>query len=291
MRHLGSLIAGILIAPVAWCLIALGQARSAATVASWIAANQFDTKDLVAPAAYLAAAGVLIGLIATLRISPVGPLVAGLLYTGTYVGLFFSPLRVRDAVPGSVTLLNTNIAPRIPLDNGTLLLVGVTLLIAVFSAARWRGRTVPPAETAAPAVEPVDVPAPETEPYRPYQPDQTTVAPAPGFGEQTWSAPEQRSVADTDQAPAYGSSQWGQPYQPAPRTEQPALRTEQPAPRTEQPALRTEQPASERPTAAPSGSESGSRTVATEPEQAADQPQQPQSNSPWSTPPPRTGQG
>jgi hypothetical protein len=140
MRHLGSLIAGILIAPAAWILIALGQQKSATTIAAWQQSGGYNTRDLLLPASYLLAAGILVGLIATLRISPVGPLVAGLFYAGTYVGLFISPTRVRNAVPGTLNLLNRDIAMRTPLDNGTLLLVGIALLIAVFSFGRWRAR-------------------------------------------------------------------------------------------------------------------------------------------------------
>jgi hypothetical protein len=51
MRHVGSLIAGMLIAPIAWLLIALGQQKSTETVAEWVQQGAFDSVDLIAPAA------------------------------------------------------------------------------------------------------------------------------------------------------------------------------------------------------------------------------------------------
>ena len=46
MRHVGSLIAGMLIAPIAWLLIALGQQKSTETVAKWVERGAFDSADL-----------------------------------------------------------------------------------------------------------------------------------------------------------------------------------------------------------------------------------------------------
>jgi hypothetical protein len=137
MRHLGSLIAGILITPLAWGFIAFGQQKSAATVASWTDSGTFDTGDLLKPAGFLLAAGILIGLVAALRVSPLGALLAGLVYVVTYVVFFLNPLDVRDAIP-EPTVLGTKIPLRTPLDNGTLLLIGAALLVAVVSVGRWR---------------------------------------------------------------------------------------------------------------------------------------------------------
>src|SRR5262249_13201208 len=124
MRHLGSLLAGILIAPVAWLLIALGQQKSTRTVSSWLDGGVYDTVDLIVPAAYLVAAGVLIGLVATLRISPVGAVIAGAAYVAIYVAVFISPLSTLDAIPDKLTGLGLTIDLRVPVVNGTLAVVG-----------------------------------------------------------------------------------------------------------------------------------------------------------------------
>jgi hypothetical protein len=145
MRHLWSLLAGVLAAPLAWGLIAVGQARSQQTVTGWVASRAFDTTDLIEPASYLAVAGILLGLIATLRISPLGPLVGGVLLSAVYAGLFVKPLDLRNAVPDNWELFNRHIPLRGPLDNGTLLLVGLLLLVAMFSGQRWRRWPTPAA--------------------------------------------------------------------------------------------------------------------------------------------------
>lgn len=138
MRHLWSLLAGVVAAPAAWVLVATGQADSSGTVAGWAEARRYDTVDLIEPAAYLAVAGVLLGVIGTLRISPLGPLVAGLLLITPYAGLFADPLAVRDAVPTGWNVLDRDIPLLVPLDNGTLVLLGVLLVVAAFSVQRWR---------------------------------------------------------------------------------------------------------------------------------------------------------
>jgi hypothetical protein len=142
----------------------MGQGGSTRAVEGWLEANRFETVDLIEPAAYLAAAAVLLGLVATLRISPLGALVAGLLLAGVYLGMFADPFAVRDAVPDDWKLFGDVIPLRLPLTNGTLLLIGVLLLMAVFSAQRWRAWPAGPAAAAAPAGIPGEAPTDETPP-------------------------------------------------------------------------------------------------------------------------------
>jgi hypothetical protein len=151
MRHLLSLIAGVVVAPLAWGLLAMGQAGTAATMAAWAASNEFDTTDLVKPGAYLAAAGILFGLVATLRISPLGPLVAGAAYLGLYVGIFIDPFATQDAVPNTWKIFDEPIPLRTPLLNGTLLAIGALLVVAVVSTKRWRAWPAEAAAVAGPA--------------------------------------------------------------------------------------------------------------------------------------------
>jgi hypothetical protein len=160
MRHLLSLIAGVVAAPVAWALLAKGQDGAGDTIASWAAEHAFDTADLIVPGAYLAGTGILLGLIASLRLSPLGPLVAALGYLGLNAGLFIDPFTVRDAIPTKI--LGQSIPLRTPLFNGTLLVVGALLLVAVFSAKRWR--RWPSAVAPEAATEPADTTAPREQP-------------------------------------------------------------------------------------------------------------------------------
>jgi hypothetical protein len=138
MRHLWSFLAGVIVAPLTWVLITLGQNGSTRTTARWVEIGTASPANLIEPAVYLAVAGILLGLIGTLRISPLGPLVAGLLLVLPYAGLFAAPFAVRDAVPTNLRVLGDQLPLRAPLENGTLFLIGVLLLMATFSVQRWR---------------------------------------------------------------------------------------------------------------------------------------------------------
>ncbi|MDG4820962.1 hypothetical protein O7635_03725 [Asanoa sp. WMMD1127] len=127
-----------MVAPLAWILLALGQDGSNSTITTWAETSTFNTARLIEPAVYLGAAGVVIGVLATLRWSPLGPLVAGLLLMAPYVGMFIAPLRVRSAVPGGWRLFGDPLPLRLPLDNGTLFFLGLLLAMAAFSVQRWR---------------------------------------------------------------------------------------------------------------------------------------------------------
>ncbi|WP_213453590.1 hypothetical protein [Micromonospora sp. NBRC 107566] len=138
MRHLWSLLAGVVVAPLTWALVALGQDGSTRTVDGWLDTGRFDTADLIRPACYLGATAILLGLLATLRFSPLGPAVAGLALAAPYAALFVDPLAVRDAVPANWSVLNQDLPLLLPVRNGTLGVIGVLLLMAVFSRHRWR---------------------------------------------------------------------------------------------------------------------------------------------------------
>lgn len=138
MRHLWSLLAGIVAAPLTWVLVAAGQSGSSRTVANWTATNSFNWANLLEPAVYLLMAGILLGLLGTLRFSPAGPLAAGLLLVTPYAGLFVEPFVVRDWIPANWRIVDDELPLHLPLDNGTLLFIGTLLLMAAFSVQRWR---------------------------------------------------------------------------------------------------------------------------------------------------------
>ncbi|MFC7544801.1 hypothetical protein [Plantactinospora sp. GCM10030261] len=138
MRHFWSFLAGLAAAPLSWVLIALGQDGSASTIARWADAGTYNVANLIEPAVYLAVAGIVLGLLGTLRFSPLGPLVAGLLLVAPYVGMFINPFGVRNQVPASWKVLGDPLPLRLPLDNGTLFMIGLLLVMATFSGQRWR---------------------------------------------------------------------------------------------------------------------------------------------------------
>jgi hypothetical protein len=138
MRHLWSLLAGLVAAPAIWVLVAAGQDGSADVVARWVRNDTYNWANLIGPTVYLAAAALVLGLIAVLRISPLGPIVAGLALVAPYLALFAAPFRVRDAVPDRWRLFGDPLPLDQPLDNGTLFMIGAMLLMATFSVQRWR---------------------------------------------------------------------------------------------------------------------------------------------------------
>ncbi|MGC5306525.1 hypothetical protein [Micromonospora zamorensis] len=155
MRHLWSFLAGLVVAPITWVLVTLGQDGSSRTVDRWVETGTFNTANLIEPAVYLAVGGVLLGLVGTLRFSPLGPLVAGLLLVTPYVGMFVAPFAVRDAIPHEWKMLGDPLPLRLPVENGTLFVIGLLLLMATFSGQRWRQW---PRAATEPAATPTPVP-------------------------------------------------------------------------------------------------------------------------------------
>jgi len=213
----------VVVAPLTWCLVALGQNGSQEQVGEWVEARRWDTVDLIEPAVYLAVAGILLGLIATLRLSPLGPLVGGLLLIAPYVGLFIAPLDVRRAVPDNWDVLDRQLPLLVPLDNGTLPLIGALLVMAVFSAQRWRrwpsvatAVGAAPSGTAEPAAVPGGpagsappagsaTPAQSAEPAKPAEPSKPAepAEPAKAASAESSAAPadEPATVPDTGKEP------------------------------------------------------------------------------------------
>jgi hypothetical protein len=141
MRHFGSLAAALLIGPLAWLLIAFGQDRTAQTLANGHNSGDFQTSDFLRPLLLLAAAGVLLGLIATLRFSPVGAVVAGVGYAVSSLALPIAPKWLLFS--HNLTVAGQHIDPTTPIRTGTTLLVGAVLMVAVASIGRWRRRPPP----------------------------------------------------------------------------------------------------------------------------------------------------
>jgi hypothetical protein len=212
MRHLWSLLAGIVAAPLAWLSLATGQHRSQATLSGWEAAGTFDTTQLIGPAAILVAAGVVLGLLGTLRWSPVGPIVAGVLFVVPTVFLFVNPFRTLDAIPGGENwrLLDQDLLPHLPVANGTLLVLGSLLLIAGFSAQRWQAVA---GEPAAPAGDEQALAGPD-DPGTGGAP----VGPAPAGAPIEPAMADPADPAPTDRATAEEGASRGEASAPPPAT-------------------------------------------------------------------------
>jgi hypothetical protein len=138
MRHLVTLIAAAAIAPLAWVLLAFGQDRSAQAFINAQDAGAFNTDDFLRPTLCLAAAGILFGLIGTLRFSPLGAVATGILYAASYLILLIDPQGWLDLLPKTLTFAGKQADPITPIRSGSTLILGALLLVAVVSVGRWR---------------------------------------------------------------------------------------------------------------------------------------------------------
>ncbi|WP_446212696.1 hypothetical protein [Micromonospora sp. IBSANI012] len=166
MRHIRTVITAAIVGPLAWILFALGQDRSAQAFANAQDGGALDSSDFVRPALVLAAAGLLLGLIATLRISPLGAALTGLVYSASYLGLLIRPAALMRLLDHKLTLIGHQVDLAAPVRTGTTLLVGSLLLVGVVSIHRWQ-RWPQPAADAPAALVPDEILAPATGRDRP----------------------------------------------------------------------------------------------------------------------------
>jgi hypothetical protein len=132
------MIAALVIAPLAWLLLSFGQAESLKNVEGRPDTGVISAHGFLQPLLFLAAAGILVGIIATLRFSPLGAVLTGVVYLGLYALLLVDPQRTLDALPDKVSIAGIHADATTPLRTGTAALVGAMLLIAVVSIKRWR---------------------------------------------------------------------------------------------------------------------------------------------------------
>jgi hypothetical protein len=213
MRHVWTLIAAVVIAPVAWLLIAYGQPQSADAFAKSIQGGWHAT-DFVWPLVFLAGAGLLLGLLATLRFSPLGAVVAGLFYVASYVAVLFDGKDVYKLLSQrDVSLLNHRAHLYSPVVNGTTLLLGSLLLVGVASLSRWRrwpvtGEAAVPGEMETPETESGSEETkdfwtpttPVTTPLGSQFDDPTTERVVPGQFGSPWRTPPGESATKEEQS-------------------------------------------------------------------------------------------
>jgi hypothetical protein len=140
MRHLVSLGAGLLLAPVIWFLAALGDYRLLAALPRG-AAGGGSSKELLLGVLLLLACGLWLGVLLGTRISPLGPVAAALAWLGLGALFISDPATVAGFLPdgpnGQVELFT------LPLEHGYAYLVGAAMLVPAISAGRWRGTEAP----------------------------------------------------------------------------------------------------------------------------------------------------
>jgi hypothetical protein len=231
MRHIATVIAAVVIAPLAWLLIAFGQTETVKAVS----AGSYSVGHLVRPLVLLAAAGILVGLIATLRFSPLGAVLAGLAYTASYVLLMVHHGTVDQVLGYTLKIAGEHADLRVPVQNGTSLVLGGLLLVAVVSVKRWRRWPNPEA-----AEEPTSATIPsQLTPESSSAFDGFSAAAGStsgsltglgGSGDATstlrWPATEQASsgATKTETAPSSSTSAFSSPWETPPRDDSTGLR-------------------------------------------------------------------
>jgi hypothetical protein len=128
MRHLWSLILALVLTPLIYTAAGVSAVRLSD-------ARGLGSTAVVGLVAALVAGG-LYALLVMVRLSPVGPVVAGLIYLGVTIWALLDLTGFQDFLPpdffGEKGVLHR------PVGMGTALLAG-PLLITVFSPSRWRG--------------------------------------------------------------------------------------------------------------------------------------------------------
>jgi len=147
MRHLWTVIAAIVIGPAAWLLIAFGQAQSATAFGKAVASGTWPAADFVGPLLLLAGAGILLGLLGTLRFSPLGAVLTGLVYVATYAAVMIDGKDAYKLVNYKITIFKHEALMAGPVGSGATLLLGSLLLVGVASVSRWRRWPARAAET------------------------------------------------------------------------------------------------------------------------------------------------
>lgn len=208
MRHLWSLLAGLVIAPLTWVLLAYANGRVLE------AGVHNKTDSLWVPGLIIVVAGLLVGLITSLRVSPLGAVFAGSILTIFSVLAVLLPNDVLDALPSLPKFGSFDqqfLAS--PLLSGELLLVGVVLFVSVFSAGRWKSWPKPELHPTVGPVNPM-VDTGRIEAIKSWSPgEEPTVGSTPAF--YTPEAPTNPIVSEqprhAEKSDTDGASPWAAP--------------------------------------------------------------------------------
>jgi hypothetical protein len=139
------------VGPTAWVLLAFGQGRSSEAFTAADHGGVLHAHDITRSLLFLAAAGLLLGVVGALRLSPLGASLIGIVYTSSYTLLLVAPERLIDLFNTDLTVGGRHADLSTPMRTGTSLVLGVLLLVASISV----GRRHSPRRTAQAAVETV----------------------------------------------------------------------------------------------------------------------------------------
>ncbi|GAA2514796.1 hypothetical protein [Pilimelia columellifera] len=200
MRHMRSLLAATLVAPLIWLLVGYGQTWSASALRQWEDVEIYRTAELLPALGCLAGAALLVAGLLPRRVSPAGPATAALLLAVPVTALMIDPFATMSALTRT-SVLGRDLPLAAPVGNGTLPLLVTLLLFATALPARWRR----PAPAPAPPSRPVTGRDPEaTGAWAARWRDRTarTDAGGPGAGRPTLGARLAASLNAGDHPPA-----------------------------------------------------------------------------------------
>jgi hypothetical protein len=127
MRHFATLLVAIPVAPLSWLLLAFGQGRPDQTITG-----------VERTLACLVGAGLLVGLLATVRLSLLGVALTGVAYAAAHVAALAFPEATLGLFPHSVSVAGRSVDPTAPLRTGTALVLAVIMLAAAIGLGRRR---------------------------------------------------------------------------------------------------------------------------------------------------------
>lgn len=168
MRHLLSLLLAIVLTPLLYLATGYGLIKFEAALITGGAWEQV----LLAAAAVVVAGASYAALILP-RISPLGPVLAGLLLLGVPVWVLIDQGSFRDVMPEKLFGVHGLLYAPV---NATTVVIALPLLFTIVSPRRWR-RFANPAALAGPVSAAPDYPTPDTPTYSPsYSPSYTPPA-------------------------------------------------------------------------------------------------------------------
>lgn len=218
MRHLGSIVLSLLLAPIVYALTGIGLVKMAG-IPRHLSGHDYMTLGIGVAA--LIGAGLAYALLVMARLSPLGPVLAGLGFLGMtawYIGNRSSFTRI---IPEN--LLGVRGALWAP-ASAVAVLLAVPVLATIVSPRRWRRWANPPAAVAAPGYTPPAVTGDESgypgTPYpgapsyspsyspSPAYPGSPAYSAAPAYPSNPISGPPDQSSDATTPLPTSGPPAW-----------------------------------------------------------------------------------
>jgi hypothetical protein len=134
MRHIASLLAGLIIAPVTWLLIGAG------TIGLDPNGLYQDVQGKASPAiavGLFAVAGLLLGALVVPRMSPVGPLLVTVFFGGAFALYRFTSFHLE--LPNALEAVKIPVnSSAVAGESGAVLVIATLMVVTAFVPSRWR---------------------------------------------------------------------------------------------------------------------------------------------------------